>query len=87
VRPPHDVPDDIDQESEDDAFLLGGADEQDFDDGLGPDERDRDLMDGTWEQRHYAGHHRQRDWRTIYLGISLLVLLGLVVPSILVLVQ
>lgn len=91
MRPPNedtnDLPDDEDEAEEEDSFLLGeatadaGFDEPD----LGPDERDRDLMDGTWERRHYAGEHRQRDWNTVYLGLSLLVLLGLVIPSLMVL--
>jgi len=54
---------------------------------LGPDERDMDLMDGTWEERYYRGEVRQRDWRTISLAISLLVVIGLVVPLVLVLTR
>lgn len=50
---------------------------------LGPDERDRDLMDGTWEQRYYSGQHRTRDWNTIGLGIAILVVIALVLPIIL----
>ncbi len=53
--------------------------------GLGPDEHDLDLLDGSWEARYYAGRHRTRDWHSIYVGLALLVLLGLVVPAILVL--
>ena len=52
---------------------------------LGPDERDRDLMDGTWEERYYTGRQRTRDWRSVYVGLALLVLAGLVVPAFLVL--
>ncbi len=46
------------------------------DDGLilGPDDRDRDLLDGSWEEDYYAGRVRTRDWRGITVGISLLVL-------------
>ena len=83
MRPPHDVPDDIDEESEGDAFLLGGADEQDFDDGLGPDERDRDLMDGSWEREYYSGRVKSRNWNAIGVGIAILVLAGLILPMIL----
>lgn len=47
-----------------------------YDEGpdLGPDERDRDLLDGSWEEDYYAGRVRTRDWRAITVGISLLVL-------------
>ncbi len=48
----------------------------------GPDERDADLLDGSWEARYYASDRRKRDWRAIGIGISLLVLLGLLVPVI-----
>ncbi len=44
---------------------------------LGPDERDRDLLDGTWEEDYYAGRVRTRDWRAITVGISLLVLVAM----------
>jgi hypothetical protein len=54
---------------------------------LGPDERDRDLLDGTWEQDYYGGHTRTRDWRTIGIGIALLALLGLTVPMVAVLIR
>ncbi len=47
---------------------------------LGPDERDRDLMDGTWEERHYSGRAPSRDWRSIGVGLALLVLLAMLVP-------
>ncbi len=58
--------------------------EEDFDGGgsdLGPDGRDRDLMDGSWEQRYYNGQLRHRDWHGVYVGLTLLVLLGLVIPG------
>lgn len=45
---------------------------------LGPDERDRDLLDGTWEEDYYAGRVRTRDWRSITIAISLLVLAAMV---------
>jgi hypothetical protein len=47
---------------------------------LGPDERDRDLMDGSWEDRYYSGRLRKRDWHTISIGIALLALMGMTVP-------
>ena len=50
---------------------------------LGPDERDRDLLDGSWEQKYYAGRIRTRDWRSIGVGIALLALLGMIVPLVL----
>lgn len=58
----------------------------DFDDGpdLGPDERDRDLMDGTWEQEHYGGRRKSRDWNAIGLGIALLVIIAMLLPMVLV---
>ena len=61
-----------------------------FDEGedlvdLGPDERDRDLMDGTWEVEHYSGRHKTRDWNTITAGVALIVLIALIVPMFLVL--
>jgi hypothetical protein len=69
------------------------AQDGDFDDdlgdiddpeNLGPDERDRDLMDGTWEQKYYAGETRSRDWNAVYVGIALLFLIAIIVPAILV---
>ena len=55
------------------------GDEQD----LGPDERDRDLLDGSWEQENYAGRMRKRDWRSLGVGLALLALLGMTVPLVL----
>ncbi len=54
---------------------------------LGPDDRDMDLMDGSWEERHYAGQARTRDWQSIGIGISLIVLLAITIPMFLVLVR
>ena len=51
---------------------------------LGPDERDRDLMDGTWEQEYYAGRIKTRDWNTITIGVALVLLIAIVVPMLLV---
>lgn len=64
-------------------------DEWDDDDGgvVGPDERDLDLLDGTWEQRYYSGQFRQRDWNAIALGISLVVIAALVLPTLLVILR
>jgi hypothetical protein len=49
----------------------------------GPDERDRDLMDGSWEARYYGGHIRERDWSSIIIGVSLLLLMAFTLPIIL----
>lgn len=53
------------------------------DDAPGPDERDLDLMDGSWEQEYYSGRRRTRNWNAIGVGIAILVIAGLVVPMIL----
>ena len=77
-----DTDDELDEdEGDDDVISL-----DDFDDGpdLGPDERDRDLMDGTWEQEHYGGRRKSRDWNTIGLGIALLVIIAMLLPTVLV---
>ncbi|MCY3646641.1 MAG: hypothetical protein OXH07_06680 [Chloroflexi bacterium] len=66
---PYDEYDDFDDEAEDVVF--------------GPDERDRDLLDGSWEQQYYAGGHRRRDWNTIGIGVALLFLMGLLLPTLL----
>jgi hypothetical protein len=52
---------------------------------LGPDERDRDLLDGSWEQDYYAGRVRTRDWNAVTIGISLLVLMAMVLGALAVL--
>ncbi|MFN0093376.1 MAG: hypothetical protein ACKVVT_01170 [Dehalococcoidia bacterium] len=59
---------------------------EDFDElipDLGPDERDRDLMDGSWEDRYYRQEKRGIDWKSIQIGVALLVLLGLLLPLVL----
>ncbi len=56
--------------------------DDDVNDAPGPDERDRDLMDGTWEQEYYAGRVKTRNWNAIGAGIAILVLAGLIVPMI-----
>jgi hypothetical protein len=73
-----------------DRISLGedtGEDNDGYGDGpdLGPDERDADLLDGTWEQNYYAGRVRRRDWSSVAAGLGLLVLLAMVVPLVLVL--
>lgn len=51
---------------------------------LGPDERDRDLMDGSWESEYYAGRQKSRDWNAIIVGVGLIVVIALVLPMLLV---
>ncbi|MEX0781181.1 MAG: hypothetical protein WD557_00915 [Dehalococcoidia bacterium] len=52
--------------------------EEDEEVDLGPDERDLDLLDGTWEDDYYAGRVRTRDWRNITVAISLLIVVAMV---------
>lgn len=51
---------------------------------LGPDERDLDLIDGSWERRYYGGRVKHRDWTTIGVGLGLMALAGMVLPMLLV---
>jgi hypothetical protein len=71
--------------SPDDRISLG-APPYPEDDGpdLGPDERDLDLMDGSWEDRYYGGRIRRRDWQSVGIALSLLLVIALTVPAILV---
>jgi hypothetical protein len=83
-------PGDDDEEDEDTITLCesaAGDSAEDFGPDLGPDARDMDLMDGSWEERYYQGRAASRDWRSIYVALSLLVLLGLLVPLVLVLTR
>ena len=75
------MPDDFDEE---DRIPLGADPEAETGPDLGPDERDMDLMDGSWEQRYYSGKQRTRDWNAIGMGIAVLVLVSLIVPMFLV---
>ncbi len=71
---PYDEYDDFDDEADD---LV-----------LGPDERDRDLLDGSWEREYYAGEHRpSRDWNSVGIGIALLLLMGMLVPTLVIALQ
>lgn len=54
------------------------------DEPIGPDERDMDLIDGSWEDDYYAGQREKRDWGAVQAGIVILVVLSLVLPSILI---
>ena len=40
---------------------------------LGPDERDLDLMDGSWEREYYSGRMKTRNWNAIGAGIGILI--------------
>jgi hypothetical protein len=51
---------------------------------LGPDERDMDLIDGSWEQRYYEPGRRAVNWNFAALALGLLALMGIVIPMILV---
>ena len=72
--------DEDDEELEED----GEWDEDDFDDGedddLGPDERDADLLDGTWEEEYYSGRQRGPDWNAVQVGVALVLVFALLVP-------
>lgn len=68
--PEADPYDDFDDEADDVVF--------------GPDERDRDLLDGSWERQYYAGRNRRRDWNSIGIGIALLLLMGMLLPTLLI---
>ena len=70
-------------ENEEEEDLEEFDDEDDIPD-LGPDDRDRDLMDGSWEAEHYSGRRKTRDWSTITAGIALLIVIALVLPMLLV---
>ncbi|MGI8926911.1 MAG: hypothetical protein ACR2HN_09740 [Tepidiformaceae bacterium] len=73
-------------EEDDDVIALGREADAEADDGpaLGPDERDMDLLDGSWEQRYYSGRERGRDWSAIGTGLALLILAALLLPAALV---
>jgi len=70
---------------DEDVIPLGQDDEEDYGPDLGPDERDMDLLDGTWEERYYSGRQAPRDWNGVLVGAALLVLLAMVLPLLLVL--
>ncbi len=65
---------------------MGEQPELDDDDAtpdLGPDERDRDLLDGSWEQDYYSGRQKVRDWNAVMVGVALLVVAAMVIPMLL----
>lgn len=59
----------------------GGGD--DLGPDLGPDERDRDLLDGSWEQEYYSGRQKTRDWNAVFVAFAILIVAGMVVPMLL----
>lgn len=61
------------------ADLYEEIDDEDGPD-LGPDERDLDLMDGSWEQEYYAGRLKTRNWNAIGAGVAIVVLGAILVP-------
>lgn len=64
------------------------ADDEDDSEALfGPDERDRDLVDGSWEQRYYSGQQRQRDWSSIGLAFAIVLILAMLLPGLLVVLR
>lgn len=74
---------------EDEDRIALGLDDDDDDgywddnDAPGPDERDRDLMDGSWEQRYYSGRIRHFDWNNLLIALALLAVLGMLLPGVL----
>lgn len=76
-----DVQDEWDEAEE--PISLGGDEAWNEPRDLGPDARDRDLMDGSWEQEYYSGRKRSIDWHSVTIGIGLLALLGLLLPTLL----
>ncbi len=64
-----------------------GQDDDAGDGAPGPDERDLDLLDGSWEQQYYSGRIRTRDWNAVRVGVAILVIASLVIPMFLVLTR
>ena len=50
----------------------------------GPDERDRDLIDGTWERKYYSGKLRQFNWAALYPWLAFILILSMVIPVVLI---
>ncbi|MCL4242815.1 MAG: hypothetical protein KJ048_15800 [Dehalococcoidia bacterium] len=51
---------------------------------LGPDERDLDLLDGSWEQEYYSGRQKTRDWNAVFVAFAILIVAAMLVPMLLV---
>ena len=83
---PINIRDGDDDELEDEG-LQGEPIEIDGDVAPGPDERDMDLMDGSWEAQYNSGERRSIDWNAVSIGLGILVLIGLVLPGLLVILR
>ncbi|MGH2632802.1 MAG: hypothetical protein ACRDG3_05270 [Tepidiformaceae bacterium] len=70
-----------DVEADDDGPIALGAPEEWDELDLGPDERDADLMDGSWEQKYYSGRLRSFNWEAIMVALGLLVAAGLIIST------
>ena len=66
-------------DAEDEEYEVFDDDDEPVD--LGPDERDRDLLDGSWEEAYYAGRVRRRDWNSVGVAVALLALIGMLLPA------
>ena len=73
-----------DEPTEGEEQLRGEPVEINADIAPGPDERDLDLMDGSWEQKYYSGKNRSIDWNAVNIGLGIAVLVGLVLPGLLI---
>lgn len=51
---------------------------------LGPDERDLDLLDGSWEHEYYSGRQKTRDWNAVLVAVAILIVAAMVLPMLLV---
>ena len=71
-----------DEPDDEDRISLGREPSSTLD--LGPDERDLDLLDGSWEHDYYAGRTKSVDWQTVGIGVGLLLLVALILPAVLV---
>ena len=68
-----------DDEIDEDAYF------DDEEPDLGPDERDADILDGSWEQQYYTRRQPRRgDWEAVKVGVGLLIIIALVAPLLLV---
>ena len=74
---------------DDDVVTLDPDDDDEFEEedfAPGPDERDMDLLDGSWEDRYYSGQTSRIDWGTVALAIALIAAISLVLPGLLVMI-
>lgn len=76
--------------NDDDVITLGHDDEDEEPEeelAPGPDERDMDLLDGSWEEQYYAGRKGSRDWSNVGLAVALIIVMAMVLPGILVMLR